>query len=182
MPCNYAVYKVFLSSPSDLFDERKKFKKRIEKVESNGKKFKCIMWENDLPSMRTNDVQAEINERLLRESDIIVGMFREKFGVRTVEEIELAITLGKPVILYFFDPIGEIGKKDEEKIQNLSKIYEFKRNNNSKLIYHEYKNIDEAIKEIDRDLFENLKKVNLHPYSQFIYVLQEKLREIQVLS
>lgn len=187
MTNNHIIYKVFLSSPSDLSKERQELKKKIEEIRFHNISFECVMWEKDLPSMRTDDVQREIDERLLRSADIVVGIFRDKFGCTTsrypsgtVGEIEDAIAENKPVIMYFLNSsyTCNVGEASEDILRNLLQIREFKREYQLRGIYHDCKDISEAISRLESDLSENIKKVNQHPYSQLINILFNNLKKI----
>lgn len=176
MPISRTVYNVFLSSPSNLHDERKKLKEIIENmVLDNDISFKCILWEDDLPSIRTSDVQSEINERLLKDSDIILGFFKESFGNKTdryasgtVEEIEEAIVMNKPVILYFLDyELTWKHTSNNELLKDLIRINEFKDKYKSRGVYHNCTNISDIEKRLAKDLLANIEKVSQTPNTNF---------------
>lgn len=175
MPINRIEYKVFLSSPSNLSDERKILKEIIEKIVVKDISFKCVLWEEDLPSMRTNDVQSEINERLLKDSDIILGFFKERFGNRTerypsgtVEEIEEAIIMDKPVILYFLNyELTGRHTSNNDVLKDLIRINEFKNKYKSRGVFHDCKDISEVEKRLTEDLLANVEKISQNPQSSF---------------
>ena len=102
-------YEVFISSPSDLAKERLKIKEIVENF--NGDEdiaLHAILWEKAMPTVSGIKPQKLINQELLSSADLLIGLFGLKFGSPTeeypsgtVEEIEIFINSGKPVILYF---------------------------------------------------------------------------------
>src|ERR1700731_2767221 len=67
-----------------------------------------VAWETHATPRSGVRPQAAINEQLVDQSDILVGMFWTKLGTSTgvapsgtVEEIERFISAGKPTLLYF---------------------------------------------------------------------------------
>lgn len=128
MPSTETVYRVFISSPSDLIEERDRLKEEIESIKLPNGSFRVIKWEDDLPSVRTSDAQSEIN-KLLVNCDILCGIFKSRFGSATqrydsgtVEEIESSINSNKPVILYFLDQNFSTNKSTYDQLLELLKI------------------------------------------------------------
>ena len=103
------VYDVFISSPSDLSKERFEIKEIIENFETGDNiELKPILWEKDVPITSGVKPQTFIINKLLSGSDLLIGLFGSRFGTPgeeydsgTVEEIEIFINSGRPVILYF---------------------------------------------------------------------------------
>lgn len=158
-------YNVFISSPSDLKFERKMIKERIERmVLDDGTRFFTTLWEDDLPATVTDDPQMEINQ-LLNEADILVGIFKNRFGSKTSradsgtqEEIEQAIKQKKPVILYFLKPTTPESVSASEE---LKKIYSFQRQYQSMGVYHECDTVEDALqKHLRKDLLKNVNIIN----------------------
>lgn len=165
---NKDVYKVFISSPSDLSDERKKIKEIVEiQNVGEGIELKAILWEVDLPTTSGVSPQNVINMELLDDADILIGLFATRFGSPTenhasgtVEEIEIFISSGRPVIMYFItdkdrrNP-AELGKNE---LDDLNKISEFKEKYRDKNIYKNIKT-DEIYTQLNKDLQYNLKRL-----------------------
>ena len=74
MPSKETVYKVFISSPSDLAEERERLKKEVEKIRIPKARFQAVKWEDDVPSVVTPDSQEEINH-VLMDCDILCGVW-----------------------------------------------------------------------------------------------------------
>lgn len=166
MPQTETVYKVFISSPSDLKEERKKLKTAIEGITLSEGRLKAVRWEDDLPSVTTENAQTEIN-KLLNECDIVCGIFKGKFGSPTaeydsgtVEEIEFNIERKKPVMLYFLNHTISSNSTNEKEIEEMAKIQGFKKKYQKKGIYHECKNIDEIIEQfLKLDIAANIERI-----------------------
>lgn len=164
------IYKIFLSSPGDLPVERQELKKYIGDLKLQQSRFEAILWEDELASVITDDAQNEINTTLLDDCDMIIGLFKGKFGSKTarkesgtIEEIEESIQKGKPIMMYFLQHTINNGSTLEE-IDNFRKITEFKEKYKKRGIYHDVKNVEEILaKWLQRDLEANLKKLKSHP-------------------
>lgn len=153
-------YKVFIASPDDVIIERDIIEKAINKISIPNVRLKVIRWENDLPSTSTTKPQDLINNYLLDECDLLVGLFWTKFGKKTknadsgtVEEIEKFILNRKPVILYFFDkPINPLSINSED----IDKIKQFREKYKDNGIY-KVLNSDEHLNEnISKDVMYNI--------------------------
>lgn len=154
------VIDIFLSSPSDLLSERQKVKTYIEqKIHIDGYKLNVILWEEKLPSMPTTNIQGEITERLLNPSDMLIGLFKRKFGTKTensssgtVEEIEEFIAQSKPVMLYFFNYTIDRSAVSSDDLKELAKICEFQENYRNKGVYRTINSIEQICEYLDQDV------------------------------
>lgn len=153
-------YKVFIASPDDVIAERDIIEKAINKISIPNVRLKVIRWENDLPSTSATKPQDLINNYLLDECDLLVGLFWTKFGKKTknadsgtVEEIEKFILNRKPVILYFFDkPVNPLSINSED----IDKIKQFREKYKDNGIY-KVLNSDEHLNEnISKDVIYNI--------------------------
>lgn len=160
-------YLIFISSPSDLKEERIMLEKYIKtelKIEDNA--FDVVAWEKNLPSMVTNNPQKEINEQLLKPSDMLIGIFKRKFGSPTkeyasgtVEEIEKFISDNKPVSLYFLDSEVQVNALSKEELSDLIKIQEFKDKYKDVGVYVEVSNIQDIIDRLHIDIKSGIDKI-----------------------
>ncbi len=162
-------YNVFISSPSDLKDERKKIKDFIDSYQYANKNVRLngILWEKELAATSGILPQQLINPTLLKNADILIGLFSTRFGSPTensesgtVEEIELFVNSGKPVVLYFIKDkdcrtTTELGLED---VRNLEKILEFKKQYSTKGIYKEIE-LSELLVHLKQDLDYNLQSI-----------------------
>ena len=107
------VYNVMIASPSDVAEERKIARRLIldwNNIHSQARKIVLlpISWEeNTIPEIGDRP-QGIINKTILKNADILVGIFWTRIGTPTglavsgsVEEIEEHIKLKKPTMLYF---------------------------------------------------------------------------------
>lgn len=158
---------IFISSPSDLKEERKILVEYIEnKLKIADYDFKVIVWEKNLPSMVTNNAQQVINESLLKPSDMLIGIFKRKFGTPTqgyesgtVEEIEKFISDDKPVSLYFIDSQIGTNSISHEELENLTKIHEFKDKYKDVGVYVDVSNVEAIIDRLPMDVENGIKKI-----------------------
>ncbi len=159
--------RIFLSSPSDLSEERQKIKTYIEnQIHIDDYIFDVILWENRMPSTVTDDPQRDINKELLYPSDILIGLFKSKFGTKTknassgtVEEIEEFIAHSKPVILYFINQTISLNDTSSDDLQELMRIREFQTTYKDKGIYQSLDSFDSIYTHLYTDIQYNLRKL-----------------------
>ena len=135
MPFTAQIYLVLVASPSEMAEERNVATKAIDEWNALHAAVESIVllpvrWETHATPKSDVRPQDAINDQLVRQSDILVGMFWTKIGTSTgvaesgtVEEIEQFVAAGKPTLLYFSNrPI------DPEKIdvEQHKKVREFK--------------------------------------------------------
>jgi hypothetical protein len=113
MPFTANVIRVLIASPSDLVEERKVAINTVYEwnalhAEAESVVLLPVAWETHATPRSGVRPQAAINEQLVDQSDILVGMFWTKIGTSTgvalsgtVEEVERFISAGKPALLYF---------------------------------------------------------------------------------
>lgn len=156
-------YKVFIASPDDVISERDIIEKEIYKISIPNVRLKVIRWENDLPSTSGTKPQDLINNYLLDECDLLVGLFWTKFGKKTknadsgtVEEIEKFILNRKPVILYFFDkPVNPLSINSED----IEKIKQFREKYKDNGIYKVLNSNEYLIDNIHKDILYNIEEL-----------------------
>ena len=80
-------FNVFIASPSDLQKERQEIKNYINSLQIEEVSFKAMLWEENLHATtinhKENGMQKIIDVELLEPSDIVIGIFRLKFGEKT---------------------------------------------------------------------------------------------------
>lgn len=157
---------VFISSPGDLSKERLFIAEKLRGMNNPDILFNPIQWEKDLPNTSTSSAQNLIDEELLKNADILVGIFGTRFGSKTersdsgtVEEIETFIAQGKPVILYFYNKNISTASISKEEIDNLQKIQEFKNKYKDKHIYSIINGLDDLASALTRDINYNLQYI-----------------------
>jgi hypothetical protein len=78
-------------------------------------------WETDLAPEMGDEPQKIINKRLLKDADLLVGIFWTRLGTPTsgyasgaVEEIEEHLAVGKPAMLYFSSAPAQLDAVDPQ--------------------------------------------------------------------
>ena len=141
------VFRVLIASPGDVGEERNVIPEIINEWNAvSAAQAKSILmpvkWESHSAPLLGNRPQAIINEQLVNESDLLVGVFWTRIGTHTgvsvsgtAEEIEQFVGQNKPVMLYFsqspVDPEKiEIGQftvlrafKDKMRLKGLTESY-----------------------------------------------------------
>ena len=113
MPFDAKVFRVLIASPGDVGEERNVIPEIINEwnAVSAAQAQSILMpvkWESHSAPFLGNRPQAIINEQLVNECDLLVGVFWTRIGTHTgvsvsgtAEEIEQFVAQNKPVMLYF---------------------------------------------------------------------------------
>ncbi len=161
---NMQKYSVFISSPSDLSEEREVIKSIVKNYKADTVLLDPILWEEKMPVTSGKSPQEIIIQELLSDSDILIGLFSSKFGTPTekyasgtVEEIEIFINSGKKVILYFVmdKDTRNPSELSLDELDALKRIKQFKEKYAKDSIYKNIK-IDDLKDEVERDLKYNI--------------------------
>ncbi|MDO9339502.1 MAG: hypothetical protein Q7T72_03135 [Bacteroidales bacterium] len=135
------VYNVMLASPSDVIEELKIAREVVlewNNIHSISKKIVLlpIDWEYNSYSSFGDRPQEILNQQILKNADLLVGIFWTRIGTPTgkaisgtVEEIEEHIKSGKPTMLYFSNRQINPDKIDDEQYKaviNLKTEYQKK--------------------------------------------------------
>lgn len=115
MPFNANVLQVLIASPGDIREERDAVESALHGWNSSRAQREQVIllprrWESDSVPTMGGDGQEIINAQLVDKSDIVVALFDSKLGMATpravsgtAEEIERAMSAGKPVHIWFSD-------------------------------------------------------------------------------
>ncbi|MXO85923.1 hypothetical protein GRI38_07740 [Altererythrobacter aurantiacus] len=107
------IIEVMIASPSDVADEREAIRQSLSHWNAANARerqlfFEAVGWESHVSPDLSGEPQKLINEQILRDADLLVGLFWTRIGTPTstnasgtVEEIEEHMATGKPVMLYF---------------------------------------------------------------------------------
>jgi nucleoside 2-deoxyribosyltransferase len=151
MPVEAKVYRILIASPRDVEEEEKIIREQSYKwnaANTTGMKIILmpIRWNTDATPSLEGRGQSVINSQLVDSCDLLIGIFRTRLGTPTpeadsgtVEEIERANNQGKPCLVYFHDPVTEVGI-DKEQYQKLQ-IY--KKELQTKGLTDNYNSLDE---------------------------------------
>jgi hypothetical protein len=170
MPYDATVYNVVIASPSDVKEERKIARQAIYKwnalhSEEKGIVLLPVGWETHSHPESGSRPQAILNKQILKNADLLIGIFWTRFGTPTgeaesgtVEEIEEHIKAGKPAMLYFSNKHIMPGEIDNEQYDSVKAFKEQYRN---KSLFHEFT----TDQEFENSLYEHIVlKVNDSDY------------------
>ncbi len=113
MPYNASVFKIMIASPGDVAVERTVIREVLAEwnaIHSDTRRLVLlpVAWETHSSPSMGEPPQALINKQILKDCDLLIGVFWTRIGTATdeyvsgtVEEIEEHIKAGKPVMLYF---------------------------------------------------------------------------------
>ena len=152
MPYQATVYRVMIASPSDVSKERQAAKdiiyewNALHSLEA-GFVLLPVTWETHSTPQMGDHPQNILNDQILKDSDILIGMFWTRIGTPTsaeisgtVEEVKTFNEMGRPVMLYFSDAPAEPSQVNPEQ---LTKLREFKGGLQDKALYFPYASVDQ---------------------------------------
>jgi len=155
------VYEVLIASPSDVVEERRVLAEVVEDWNSANSRARGISlqvrrWELDGVPASGERPQEMINKQLVRDADILLGVFGARLGTPTgkaesgtVEEINHFRSQGKPVLLYFSEASIPIGTVDSEQLKLLR---EYKDSLKGDTLYHTFRDVGDLRSTVTRDL------------------------------
>lgn len=143
------LYNVFIASPSDVTWARAQIRQTVHAWnEIHAKHSAAVIlpvgWESSSAPNMGKPAQELINEKLLSDADILVGVFWTKLGTPTaeydsgtVEEIERHVDTGRPTLLYFS---GEPVALDSVDRDEYDRLIAFKKSCRERGQYHTFDN------------------------------------------
>ena len=162
------VFRVLIASPGDVGEERNVIPEIINEWNAvSAAQSKSILmpvkWESHAAPLLGNRPQAIINEQLVNDCDLLVGVFWTRIGTHTgvsisgtAEEIEQFVAQNKPVMLYFSQsPV------DPEKIEidQFTVLRGFKEKMRLKGLTESYSGIPDFRQKFSRQLAINLNNI-----------------------
>lgn len=155
------VIPVMIASPGDVSEERAIVREVLhEWNDVNGAVSRVLLlpvgWESHSSPELGSRPQEIINTRLLRDCDLLIGVFWTRLGTPTgrapsgtVEEIQEHVNAGKPAMIYFSDqPVAPASIDSEQYAQ----VEEFKNQCQSMGLIEHYDNIQEFRSKLTRQL------------------------------
>jgi len=159
------VYKVMIASPGDVRPERLIVREVLTEwntVNADSKRIILlpIAWETHASPSMGDRPQSIINKQILKDCDLLVGVFWTRLGTPTgeypsgtVEEIEEHLKAGKPVMLYFSDaPV----RPDSVNAEEYAELKNFKEACKSRGLLEMYTDLNEFKAKFYRQLQINL--------------------------
>lgn len=168
MPVQATTYRVLIASPSDLAEERQAAADAIndwnaQHAAAEGVVLLPVKWESHATPQTGIRPQEAINIQLVRNSDMLIGMFWTKIGTATgvaesgtVEEIDQFVAAGKPAMLYISNRPIEPSKID---LTQLGKLRDFKEATYKTALVGSFNRVDELRSVILRDLMGQVRKL-----------------------
>lgn len=136
MPYVATVIKVMIASPGDVQEERGIAVDVIHEWNSihatyRGQILQPVRWETDTAPEFGDRPQEIINRQVLRDCDLLVGMFWTRLGTPTgvassgtLEEIQEHLKAGKPAMLYFSQAPSRPRQEDLKQYQGVLALEE----------------------------------------------------------
>lgn len=160
-------YKVMIASPSDVIGARAVARKMLDEwnvVNADSRKVVLlpVAWDTHTSPAMGDRPQAIINKQILKDCDLLVGIFWTRVGSPTgdypsgtIEEIEEHIKAGKPVMLYFSEEPVRMDSVDE---RQYSELRQFKESCKSRGLYETFSALGEFESKFYRQLQLKLNK------------------------
>ncbi|MBS6921953.1 MAG: hypothetical protein KH186_00195 [Lachnospiraceae bacterium] len=132
------MYNVLISCPTDVAEYVENIKNGINRFnntygEAHGILVQTKYWLEDSFSESGGEPQELLNKQIVEPSDMAIAVFWTRFGEATTyfgsgteEEIEIMLSRGKQVFLYFLDkpiPPSKMNSYEYKKIENFKKKY-----------------------------------------------------------
>jgi hypothetical protein len=173
------TYSVLIASPSDLSEEREAATQAVNGWNAQHAAAEAVVllpvkWETHATPQSGVRPQEAINIQIVRDSDILVGMFWTKLGTSTgvaesgtVEEIDQFVAAGKPALLYFSNRPIEPNKID---LRQHKKLERFKAATYKKALVGSFSGPDELRQKLLGDLTRQIRRLKTNR-------LREAMRE-----
>jgi hypothetical protein len=161
MPFSAIVLRVMIASPGDVQKERAVVREVVSEWNSTNGAHRNVMllatgWETDVAPEMGDAPQSIIDRRILKDADLVVGMFWTRLGTPTasyasgaVEEIEEHLKAGKPAMLYFSSAPAPLDSVDPAQYQALKA---FKDSCKTRGLFQTYADVDDFRRKLANDL------------------------------
>ena len=171
MPFDAKVFRILIASPGDVGEERGVIPEIINEWNAvSAAQAKSVLmpvkWESHAAPLLGNRPQAIINEQLVNDCDLLVGVFWTRIGSHTgvsisgtAEEIEQFVAQKKPVMLYFSQSPVDPEKID---IDQFTVMRSFKEKMRLQGLTESYSGIPDFRQKFSRQLAINLNSILTH--------------------
>jgi hypothetical protein len=161
MPFSATVLRVMIASPGDVQKERAVVREVVSEWNSTNGAHRNVLllamgWETDVAPEMGDAPQSIIDKRILKDADLLVGMFWTRLGTPTasyasgaVEEIEEHLKAGKPAMLYFSSAPAPLDSVDPAQYQALKA---FKDSCKTRGLFETYADVDDFRRKVSKDL------------------------------
>jgi hypothetical protein len=163
MPTQATVIRVMIASPGDVANERRIAKEVIDEWNAIHSADRAtvllpVMWETHASPAMGDRAQSIINEQIVSDADIVIGIFWTRIGTPTgvapsgtVEEINVHIKAKKATMLYFSTQPVRLDSLDEVQYNALKEFKHSLRVENHGLVA-EYESLSEFKEKLMRQL------------------------------
>jgi len=150
-----------IASPGDVQRERDTVRDVLDEWNSVNGAHRGVMllplgWETDIAPEMGDEPQKIINKRILKDADLLVGIFWTRLGTPTsgyasgaVEEIEEHLAAGKPAMLYFSSAPAQLDAVDP---QQYAALKTFKDSCRSRGVYEIYTDVGDFRRKFSKHL------------------------------
>src|SRR5215831_5937806 len=161
MPFSATVLRLMIASPGDVQKERAVVREVVSEWNSTNGAHRNLMllavgWETDVAPEMGDAPQSIIDRRILKDADLLVGIFWTRLGTPTasyasgaVEEIEEHLKAHKPAMLYFSSAPAPLDVVDPTQYQALKT---FRDSCRSRGLYASYTDVDDFRRQLSKDL------------------------------
>lgn len=155
------TYRVMIASPSDMEEERQTTTDAINEWNAQHAVSESVVllpvkWETHAMPQSGIRPQEAINNQLVQDCDVLLGLFWTKIGTNTgvadsgtVEEIDQCVAAEKPVMLYFSNRLIQPNKIDPKQHK---KLIAFKESTYKKALVGSFSQVAELSQKLLRDL------------------------------
>lgn len=169
MPFDSQTYRVLIVSPSDLSEEREAAREVILEwnmfhASAESVVLLPVMWETHATPTSGVRPQSAINDQIVLDADILIGMFWTKLGSNTgvaasgtVEEIDQFAAARKPALLYFSSRPIDPSTIDTTQLQHLR---EFESETYARALVGGFASINGLREILSRDLINQVRALN----------------------
>jgi hypothetical protein len=155
------VFNVLIASPSDVPEERQAIAECLHSwnavnAKDMGKVLLPVMWESHSAPSMADRPQGVINDQIVRDCDMLIGVFWTRLGSPTgkaksgtVEEVNWFMKQKKPAMLYFSKSNVDPDKLDMDQWHELKT---FKTSLSNKGLLEQYINVEELTHKLSRQI------------------------------
>jgi hypothetical protein len=165
MSFHATIHRVLIASPGDVGEERNVIPEILNEWNAvsafaNKKVLLPIKWETHASPLLGDRPQGIINDQIVKDCDLLVGVFWSRIGTHTgvavsgtAEEIEQFVATGRPVMLYFSQTPIDPDKID---LEQFTVLRQFKEKMRLKGLTESYSGIADFRQKFGRQLGINL--------------------------
>ncbi len=190
MPTRSDTYRLLIASPSDLTEERQAATEAVyewnaEHAAAESVVLLPVKWETHAMPQSGVRPQEAINRQVVRDSDILVGMFWTKLGADTgvaesgtVEEIDQFVANDRPALLYFSSRLIDPNKIN---LTQHKKLRAFKAATCKKALVGGFSTVAELRQTLQRDLLRCVRELKASAPLRRVTKLQEASKVTELL-